>query len=257
MAQPRRQAASPVSQCVFRCVDGTLLHRREEKPSILFFFFFKPKGDAGIKESRIASPSFGSCLSLCVCCQTDQTLHVRLKKTKNKSEIMHASFYYVLCRLFLHTPRVKHTILASSRITTAGFASQLNSILESFLLYVCVCLLFFCCTVYQTSLLFNHAAVLFFFCCPSNRSQDVRNLTSASKMCHEPGTVFVCLPEKRGCHDDMTEWCHVRCSGWRWWSRLLGVVVVVVEWNAILCSLSMRQMRKQERKREARRSNVP
>lgn len=37
VAQPRRQAASPVSQCAFRCVDGTLLHRREEKPSILIF----------------------------------------------------------------------------------------------------------------------------------------------------------------------------------------------------------------------------
>ena len=57
----------------------------------------------------------------------------------------------------------------------------------------------------------------------------MRNLTSVSKMCYEPGTAFICLPEKRGCHDDMTEWCHVKSvvdgdggqgfflGGWRWW----------------------------------------
>ena len=86
----------------------------------------------------------------------------------------------------------------------------------------------------------------------------MRNLTSVSKMCYEPGTAFICLPEKRGCHDDMTEWCHVKSvvDGDGGQGFFLGGVEMVVEWIAIFCSLSMRQMRKQEQKREARRSNV-
>lgn len=104
--------------CLLR-VDATLLHW-EEKPSILFFFF-KAKGDAGIKESHIISHRLDNASSP-LCCETDQVLQLHLQYTTAIAILNYACVILYGVALFAYA-KGEEDHLASSWTTIAGLCS--------------------------------------------------------------------------------------------------------------------------------------